>query len=200
MTKQPREVARKQPTQDRARATVDAIVLAAAHILKTEGSDRATTNRIAELAGASIGSLYQYFPNKEAVFAELRKRHSEWFEKTIHDESLRSSGPSLSDAIRPVVERIVAMHRVDPALHNVLATGHSAVDHEGELYYRDLLREFLVERAAELRPLDTETVSYIAVRALEAVIHGTAIDDPARLDDPAFTNEIVELFVRYIEA
>ncbi len=199
MTMQTREVARKQPTQDRARATVDAIVLAAAHILKTEGSERATTNRIEELSGACIGSLYQYFPNKAAVFAEVRKRHTEWYEKTLRDQVTRSSGPSLRDAMRPAVEQIVAMHRIDPALHNALATSERAVDAEGELFYQNLFRDFLVERASELRPLNAETVSYIAVRALEAVVHGTAIDDPARLDDPDFTTEVVELAVRYIE-
>jgi AcrR family transcriptional regulator len=57
---------RKLPQQDRSKVTVDAILTATAHILTQEGYDRTTTNRIAELAGVSIGSLYQYFPSKEA--------------------------------------------------------------------------------------------------------------------------------------
>jgi AcrR family transcriptional regulator len=56
---------RKTPRQARARATVDAIVLAAAPILRSDGPEALNTNRIAEVAGVSIGSLYQYFPNKE---------------------------------------------------------------------------------------------------------------------------------------
>lgn len=70
---------RKKPRQARARATVDAILIAAAHSLKTEGFEHATTNRIAELAGVSIGSLYQYFPNKVSIVGALRERHSDWF-------------------------------------------------------------------------------------------------------------------------
>ena len=64
---------RKVPTQERARATVDAILMATAHILKTEGFAKASTNRIAQVAGVSIGSLYQYFPNKHTIVQGLSK-------------------------------------------------------------------------------------------------------------------------------
>jgi AcrR family transcriptional regulator len=89
MSAQVPEAPRKRPTQQRARDTVAAILVAAAHILETEGPERATTNRIAELAGVSIGSLYQYFPNKHAVVAALRERHSEWFDETLREEAAR---------------------------------------------------------------------------------------------------------------
>lgn len=61
---------RKQPQQRRSRATVDKILAAAAQVLAEEG-DGATTDRIAARAGVSIGSLYQYFPNKDALLLEL---------------------------------------------------------------------------------------------------------------------------------
>ncbi|MCA3366430.1 MAG: helix-turn-helix transcriptional regulator, partial [Roseomonas sp.] len=62
---------RKQPIQDRSRETVGAILEAAARILEAEGLEAANTNAIAARAGVSIGSLYQYFPDKVAIFAEL---------------------------------------------------------------------------------------------------------------------------------
>jgi len=62
---------RKTPRQIRAQATVEAILEASAHILVDFGHGALTTNKIAERAGVSIGSLYQYFPNKEAVMTEL---------------------------------------------------------------------------------------------------------------------------------
>jgi AcrR family transcriptional regulator len=65
---------RKTPRQRRSAATVDAILEAAAHILERQGLAALTTNGVAERAGASIGSLYQYFPNKEAVLAALIRR------------------------------------------------------------------------------------------------------------------------------
>jgi len=65
MSRKPRTTPRKLPQQDRSKVTVEAILTAAAHILTEHGYDNTSTNRIAERAGVSIGSLYQYFPNKE---------------------------------------------------------------------------------------------------------------------------------------
>jgi AcrR family transcriptional regulator len=68
---------RKRPLQSRAVATVAAIVEAAAHILEKDGLDGYSTNAIAERAGVSIGSLYQYFPNKDAITRALIARESQ---------------------------------------------------------------------------------------------------------------------------
>lgn len=65
---------RKRPVQARSKQTVEWILEAAARVFRAEGFD-ATTNRIAELAGVSVGTLYEYFPNKEALLAELAQRH-----------------------------------------------------------------------------------------------------------------------------
>src|SRR5580698_3008939 len=67
---------RKAPTQRRATATVEAILEAAARILETQGLEGYTTNAVAERAGVSIGSLYQYFPNRDALTAALIERES----------------------------------------------------------------------------------------------------------------------------
>src|SRR5256885_17137254 len=66
---------RRRPRQERSRETVEAIVEAAAQVFERHGYAAGTTNRIAERAGVSIGSLYQYFPNKDAIVAELARRH-----------------------------------------------------------------------------------------------------------------------------
>src|SRR5579859_1074817 len=68
---------RKEALQERSRVTVETIMRAAARILVRHGYEGATTNRIAEAAGVSVGSLYQYFPNKEAIVAALLDRHLE---------------------------------------------------------------------------------------------------------------------------
>lgn len=65
---------RKQPRQARSSDTVEVILESAARILETEGLERVTTNRVAENAGVSVGSLYQYFPNKQSILAELVRR------------------------------------------------------------------------------------------------------------------------------
>src|SRR5258708_40228727 len=68
---------RKLASQERSRSTVDALLEATARILVKEGYDQASTNRVAEVAGVSIGSLYQYFPSKEALIAAVIDRHTQ---------------------------------------------------------------------------------------------------------------------------
>ena len=65
---------RKRPTQERARATFDAIVTAAELLLEAQPIEAVSTHAIAERAGVSVGSLYQYFPTKEAVIATALER------------------------------------------------------------------------------------------------------------------------------
>lgn len=74
MTAHPTLVPKKQPVQARARATVDTLLEATTRILASEGYEAVTTNRVAEVAGVSIGSLYEYFPNKQSLVAAALAR------------------------------------------------------------------------------------------------------------------------------
>lgn len=74
MTQAPDLKHKKQPRQARARATVEALLDSAARILESGGYAALTTNRVAEVAGVSIGSVYEYFPNKQAIVAETLAR------------------------------------------------------------------------------------------------------------------------------
>lgn len=88
---------RKQARQARARATEAAIVEAAARILEEDGVSALTTNRIAERAGVSIGSLYQYFPDKRSVIAQLLRR-----ERAALLDDVRAVSDSGGDALAAV--------------------------------------------------------------------------------------------------
>ena len=66
---------KKTPVQARSKATVDAILGAATGLLFKIGYEKTSTNRIAEATGVSIGSLYEYFPGKDAIYLEIRRRH-----------------------------------------------------------------------------------------------------------------------------
>jgi AcrR family transcriptional regulator len=196
----PSDAPRKEPRQPRARATVDAILVAAAQLLRSDGAARLTTNRIAARAGVSVGSLYQYFPSKEAVLAALRERHGRWYGEVIRAEMERDWRRPLRDAVRSGIAEMVALHRADHALHRALANGERGLRADVEAEFRARLEAFLGERAAELRPLDPELASFVAVRALEAVIHGAALDAPERLEEPAFVDEVSELLLGYLGA
>jgi len=92
--------ARKRPQQPRAKETVRAILEATAQILDRESLEAATTTRIAEVAGVSIGSLYQYFPNKAAILFRLQA--DEWRETSAMLRQI------LEDRTRPPLERVRA--------------------------------------------------------------------------------------------
>src|SRR5262245_35498734 len=112
---------RKIASQERSRATVDALVEATARILIREGFDKASTNRIAEVAGVSVGSLYQYFPSKEALVVAVAERHHQEIMQTVRGELAEVLAAPVEKAMRKLIAVAVKAHRVDPELHRVLA-------------------------------------------------------------------------------
>ena len=111
---------RKNATQARSKATVDAILEATARILVKEGYDHASTNKVAEAAGVSIGSLYQYFPSKEELVAALIERHMDEMTCVVAEAAVRLRDAPLEVAAREIVRMMIAAHAVDPKLHRVL--------------------------------------------------------------------------------
>ena len=101
---------RKTPRQERAKATVAAILQATAHILEHEGPDMLTTNRVAEKAGVSIGSLYQYFPTKEAIYAELIRNMRRGMRDDIRDALRFAKGQPLPFAIARLIRAVIHHH------------------------------------------------------------------------------------------
>lgn len=104
-----RMIPRKQPRQARAQATCEAVLEAAAQLLEAEGATT-TTNRIAARAGVSIGSLYQYFPTKEAIWSELVRRMHAQMLADLEDAAARTRGLSLEDAVRALLETSIRHH------------------------------------------------------------------------------------------
>ena len=121
MARKPLTNPRKQASQDRSRATVDALIEATARILVREGFDKASTNRIAEVAGVSVGSLYQYFPGKEALVAALIDRHNQKIMRAVRGELAEAMHLPVEQAVRKLVAVAIKAHRIDPRLHRVLA-------------------------------------------------------------------------------
>ncbi len=117
-----RTTPRKAPRQERSRLTVEAILDAAARVFERHGYAAGTTNRIAERAGVSIGSLYQYFPNKDAILVALVERHLDEGAAAMGPvlAALVADAPPIEEGMRRLVEGMVALHRERPALHRVL--------------------------------------------------------------------------------
>ncbi|WP_329378119.1 TetR/AcrR family transcriptional regulator [Streptomyces sp. NBC_01716] len=110
---------RRKPRQVRAELTRERILTAAAHVFAEHGYAAGTTNRIAESARISIGSLYQYFPNKDAILAELLVRHIDRGTWTRADQLDLSAG-SLEASVRTLVRDAIDNHRDDPQLLRIM--------------------------------------------------------------------------------
>jgi AcrR family transcriptional regulator len=194
---------RKSPTQDRARATVDAILEATAHLLVKEGFDRTTTNRVAEAAGVSIGSLYQYFPSKDALVAALLARHVEEMRAATMAELARVRPLPITEAVRAMVELMLRAHAVDPALHRVLMEqvprpGRTSGVAGFERDLQQLVVAFLEAHRAELRPRDLEQAAFLVAATVESLTHAAVLYQPQRLRDPAFVDEVCAMVTRYL--
>ena len=193
---------RKLATQARAQATIDAILEATARILVKVGYDRASTNRIAAEAGVSVGSLYQYFPSKEALVAALVDRHVEEMFSVLREEAPRLFSLPIETAFREVVRIMVAAHAVDPKLHKVLVEQVPRIGRmeRVEAIEREttvMLRAYLEARQHELVVKDLELASFIVVGMIEALTHGAVLTRPELLGD-AFVVEVTNAVVRYL--
>lgn len=112
--------ARKQPRQARSAETRQRVLDAAAHVFGTQGYAAGTTNRIAAAADISIGSLYQYFPNKDAILAALTDAHIDAGAALLAQRAAAGLPAGLADTLRLFVRATIDNHRGDPALHRVL--------------------------------------------------------------------------------
>ncbi|MFM0739225.1 TetR/AcrR family transcriptional regulator [Paraburkholderia xenovorans] len=99
--------ARKQPQQARSQVTVDAIFDATIQVLLAEGLQRLTTIRVAERAGVSVGTLYQYFPQKQALLFAVLQRHLERIVKAVEDAAASAHNECLSTMVKAVVTAFV---------------------------------------------------------------------------------------------
>ena len=191
---------RKHPRQRRSVATVTAILDAAARILTETGYATASTNRIAERAGVSIGSLYEYFPGKEAVYGELRRREAQ----KAFAEHMTGLRPGLRDGIRHLVRARLRWMRRDPALYAALETEvprHAIAEVESEIY-----EEFLAVSLAALdaqrdllRPqVELRFLAEFLIHAVSATANAYGLRAPERLDDPQLEHALIEMVERFL--
>lgn len=192
---------RKTPRQHRAEATLEAIVEAAAHILRESGTEALTTNAIAARAGASIGSLYQYFPNKQSIVHALMEREFQRAE-AIRPAVIDADGPT-SVVVRGIVDWHCEIRGRDPVLWRNLRTLVREVLPDEALAKVAALRRARVTRTVRRllgphsdRPADD--VIFIVDVALNAVLDEALQRDPARLSSHVFRAEVAALLVGYL--
>ena len=152
----------------------------------------------------SIGSLYQYFPNKQAIFSAILARHVEQMGRMLEAKLVEHAGSSLDDLVRALVEAMVAAHAADPKLHRLL---FSEVPHRADEGSQVATRlHFAFRRALESRagegqsPRDIERTLFVLTHMVEALAHGAVLDRPPRLSLAAATEEAVRAVLAYLHA
>ncbi|WP_016696820.1 TetR/AcrR family transcriptional regulator [Actinoalloteichus spitiensis] len=193
---------RKRPRQQRSRHTVEVILEAAAQLFHRDGYGATSTNHVAERAGVSIGSVYQYFPNKDALLLALAERHLEAALRgmgTVFDE-IRGAELGLEDAVHVLVGAVAALHLDRPELHQLLFDQAPRVP-ELVARLRDGERHLAALFADELRRVgrggpDPEVTALLAVQGIEAQMHGAFLRPPASLDRDAVVEAVTALWCR----
>jgi AcrR family transcriptional regulator len=194
-----RKIPRRRPVQARSMATVETLLSAVAQILVAGGYEGATTNHIARRAGVSVGSLYQYFPNKEALLRELLSRHLARRRSAIAEALAGPASMAPVDAVRRMLRGVFEAHRVEPALYRALAE-HGDPDEVDahERAVEALLARYLRGRAGALRPSDPDLAARVLVRAVSGLLRTSTRGDPGWAERVEVEQEILDLSLRYL--
>lgn len=192
---------RRKPRQVRAELTRERILTAAAHVFAEYGYAAGTTNRIAERARISIGSLYQYFPNKDAILAELVVRHIDrgaWQDT----DRLDLSPGTLKTVVRALVRDAIDHHRDDPQLLRIMIEEAAfskdvvdTIDRHGRqrvAQVRDVLA-----RHPDVHVRDLGLAAELIVTTVEMNTH-KLMADPRTTSVDGFEDELVDLVTRYL--
>ena len=199
MTRQPR----KRPRQARTRATVETLLEATTRVLVDHGFEKTTTNRVAEVAGVSVGSLYQYFPNKEALIGALVEVHFTRMRALFASTLAAVADGPLPLAARALIEAVMAGHREHPDLHRVVLEqlprlGIQAERDGFDAFAVPLIASYIERRRADLRPADAHLAAWVLMRTLQPLVHAAVLRGPEFFADPAFIDEATALVVGYL--
>jgi AcrR family transcriptional regulator len=195
---------RRKPTQERAKATVGAMLEAAVKLLKRGGASSITTNRIAEIAGVSIGSVYQYFPNKNALFAALHERHIGLVAEVMRRRMTECTDSSLEGLVQSLVEGMVEVHTVDPELSEMLG---SEVPHRADgtvdfsLRFHEAFRTALAPHSASFgTKIDLDARAFVVANMVDALGHAVVLRRPRGLSLARAQAESCKAIFAYLDS
>lgn len=197
---------RRTPRQERSQFTVDAIFEAVARIVATHGEDALTTNRIAELAGVSVGSLYQYFPSKDAILLAMLDQHCDrvMLELDALLAQVRAEGWTPDQQVRLYVRHYLQAFGGGPpegralarlswkldyrasVLVSVRGTSERLALHLGQMAQTQQMR---VPSAAQL---------FVLTRAFMGAVRAASLEQSPLLDSPEFEEALVGLCLSYL--
>ncbi|MFO0669464.1 MAG: TetR/AcrR family transcriptional regulator [Polyangiaceae bacterium] len=205
---------RRVPNQQRAKETVDAVFEAALRELSRDGEAKLSVNRVAETAGVSIGSLYQYFPNKESLLTGLiarfvRRRFDailELIAELEREEQRTGERASLEAVMTILVEGTLGMNKKSAPVERALVAWFARVgsldalaevDREATTRVAQSIRR-LKDTPGRIRDVDPDVAAHVLVQSIRATILTALLHQPTLFDDPALSRELVVLATRYL--
>jgi len=203
---------RRRPKQARSHEIVKAIREACLRILTEEGPDAVSTNRIAEVAGVNIASVYRYFPNKEAIMAQIYEQelaHEAELLDALHLRAAEIDALPLEGSVRLLVETY-AEHRLRLVrLHGDFYRRHSQefdlADRRNDRYAQSWqsqsqawLAGVLAKERATLAIEDVGRASFLVLSALHGIMSAAVKSKPESLGDAAFRDDVVRMLLRYL--
>lgn len=193
---------RRLPRQQRSQALFDAILEASAQVLVERGYAGTNTNLIAEQAGVSVGSLYQYFPNKEALVAALHERHAENVESVIITALETTTTLDLSERLTVIVQGWIDLHQQTQALHRILEKEFPLFDAPTEQSPADQriyqqIHQFLTQHCTSANK-DLHLATWMLLGTLEALTYAAILPSRAPHDLAQIKQNLVTMLSRYL--
>lgn len=182
---------RRAPRQARSRATVDAVLEAAARIIRQRGVEALTTNHISEVAGVGVATLYGYFPNKTAVLVALARRLMAEDEAAIL-AAVQTAAPG--EGLRLAIRTVLRRHLEDPAVRRAVMSIHHgqglAAEHTGAA--QRTINRLLSEGSAPLAAPQDPLRVFVLTRAILGVARAL-VEEPPPAPDARLEDELVRL-------
>lgn len=198
-----RTAARKAPVQARSKAMVDALLDATTRILVKDGWDALSTNRVAKLAGVSVGSLYQYFPSKEALLHAVMERWGTRLMEDMTELAGKLGHATLEEGVPIIVKVALDIPRVETKLHKALleqVPRLGAFDALEQLNRRlaDLLAVWLARHEDELGVDDPALAAHVVVQVLSGLTDNALMYRPELISSARFQRHLERLVFNYL--
>ncbi len=193
---------RNSPQQSRSRATVSTILDATVRVLDREGADAATTTRIAEVAGVSVGTLYQYFGNRDSILDALQDREFERASEFMQ-RALSEAAGTPEQIARRVIQGLLELYAACPALHRLLVVEGLRVTPTDRVRAFDLrivsaIRLFLAHGGLPIRRANHDVAAFVIFNSVRATMLARLLEAPSQLADVALVEELSDLVVSYL--
>lgn len=194
---------RKIPQQQRAQFTVECILRAAESIIAKNGYDAATTNHIAEVAGVSIGSLYQYFPSKEAIAASLVENAVLNATEELRDCLIAQMARPLDQSIREIVQVILDTRKKYSFIflrlpREVPKLGRLSRKVTTEKFLYGTISAFYQQHRSEILVEDLETAMFVAEHIVVGSIDSYLDNNAPIITEDQLVEHISDAVVKYL--